>query len=96
MALAGRLRHRVEWLDRDETSHGTTYAQVRGTNASEAELLGLDTGLVGISIRMREHPTISPGPGWTAVHGARRYNVSGSYDPVGRNRERVVVAVEAV
>lgn len=95
MALSGRYRHSVEWLDGADASQGSTRAHIRGVNAREAEIAGLDTGLVAVSIRMRAHPTIRPAARWTAVHGSTRYSIQGSYDPTGKGRELVVVGVEA-
>lgn len=95
MALAGRLRHVVEWFDREGESQGSTRAHVRGVSAREAEIAGLDVGLVGVSIRLRSHPTVRPGPGWRAQHGDESYAVQGSFDPTGKGRELIAVAVES-
>lgn len=97
MALSGRYRHVVEWENRDGVSQGTARAHVRGSNANEAEIAGLDAGIVGITIRIRQSTDgVRPGPGWGAIHGNRRYNVKGSFDPTGKGRELSVVALEAV
>lgn len=96
MAISGRYRHVVRWDDRDGTDRGTTRAHIRGTSAGESEIAGLDTGVVGVTLKIRTHPgTVHPGVGWTAHHGDRVLRVKGSYDPVGRGHELTVIAVEA-
>lgn len=95
MAISGRYRHVLAWRNREGVAQGETRAHVRGTSALEAEIAGLDSGVVGITIRMRQHPTISPGPGWEASHDGRTYHVKGSYDPTGKRRDITVIAVEA-
>lgn len=96
MTIAGRLRHVVELRDRDGASQGTVRAHIRGTTANEAEIAGLDTGTVGLSIRMR---TWRGGPvpraGWTAIHGGRELAVKGSFDPTGAGRDLVMIALES-
>lgn len=97
MAMSGRYRHKVEWIQPDGSSAGTTRAYVKGVNAREAEIAGLDTGVIGLTIRIRQSEnSIRPTTRWKANHGERQYNIAGSFDPTGKGRELNVIAVEGV
>lgn len=94
MAFAGRLRHVLMLTAPDDTEHKFR-AAVRGANATESEVAGLDTGVVGYSIRIRQSPNgARPGPRWTTMFRGRKLLVQGSYDPTGKGRELVLIALE--
>lgn len=94
MALAGMLRHKIVFTDTGGVEY-TKRAALRGLNAAEAEIFGLDVGTVGYSIRVRHSANgPRPGPRWTAAWKGRKLLVAGSYEPTVMGRELVVVATE--
>lgn len=95
MALAGQFRHKLTFTDPDGTTHEKR-AAVRALNADDADVLGLETGVVGYLIRIRQSPNgPRPGPQWTTEFRARKLLVQNSYDPTGKGRELLVAATES-